>query len=212
MGCGASGAKETETKTKSNPEGNYTVGTEAGTKNVANGGGNNNTSKAASPTNRPDEPPKAGTGKVPAPTPNNDGESGDALPYREKNVSAPLLREIEQEGRTFLISHYAPKPGLRGVIFSCKDVKANVVHSISFTDAAFHAFKDKHIHQLGWNLFWRALFGSFTKEDGIRVHDDGAKLELFLKTNKEPKPYQVFLQLDLLPQVCVLKIPAFYQI
>ena len=165
-----------------------------------------------------DVSPKVEAGvKAPAPTPDAAGGAGagaggaragaagddaeGALPYREKNIPVPLLREVFEGGVRYYVSHYAPGPGLRDVTFALRSAATGEVSTATFTDAEFQAFKEQHINQLGWNLFWRALHGSFTKDEGIRLRDNGQKLELSLKTNKEPTPYSVLVPLQPLPQV-----------
>eukprot|EP01059_Diplonema_ambulator_P019072 TRINITY_DN3183_c0_g1_i4.p1 TRINITY_DN3183_c0_g1~~TRINITY_DN3183_c0_g1_i4.p1 ORF type:complete len:463 (+),score=130.66 TRINITY_DN3183_c0_g1_i4:386-1774(+) len=181
MGCGASdqrGAKEETSKVVDSKENSYKVPDSeksgSGHKYVENTGENTVEEK--------------GSSKDPAPTPDDD--TGASLPAREKNIPAPLLREVEIDDEVFLVSHYAHLHGLKGATFAVRD-PAGCIYFKSYTDAEFTTVKESKVPQLTWNAFWRALSGSFTKEDCIRITNRGEILELTLRSSKEPKPYQL---------------------
>eukprot|EP01064_Diplonema_japonicum_P009198 TRINITY_DN1667_c0_g2_i1.p1 TRINITY_DN1667_c0_g2~~TRINITY_DN1667_c0_g2_i1.p1 ORF type:complete len:701 (+),score=124.85 TRINITY_DN1667_c0_g2_i1:463-2565(+) len=193
MGCGASGKSEDPQASKDGVS--YQVAEHSDTKRSTKLAGkdqSNEQDKAAVSGDNGgygnDMNSSSPRSKNPAPTPDDD--QGASLPAREKNVPAPLLREVDIDEERFLVSHYAQSPGLKGATFAIRDPEGCIYYK-SYTDAEFTTVKESKVPQLTWNAFWRALAGSFTKEDSLRIANRGEVLELTLRSSKEPKPYQL---------------------
>eukprot|EP01063_Lacrimia_lanifica_P039859 TRINITY_DN886_c0_g2_i1.p1 TRINITY_DN886_c0_g2~~TRINITY_DN886_c0_g2_i1.p1 ORF type:complete len:694 (+),score=271.33 TRINITY_DN886_c0_g2_i1:152-2233(+) len=188
MGCGASSDSPSKGEAKGTT---YNV-------NVDNPGGQQEEKTKPTAGKAPEEEPAKS--KSPAPTPDPATPTQDAneavLPFREKNVPMPLLAEMQCDGKKYLLSHYAHQPGLHGVTFALRETDTETIYTYITTDKDFINIKEEQVSALSWNVFWRALGGTFTKNDdsfALIIEGDKVDLELTLRTNKDPKPHPLRL-------------------
>eukprot|EP01065_Artemidia_motanka_P040033 TRINITY_DN4956_c2_g1_i1.p1 TRINITY_DN4956_c2_g1~~TRINITY_DN4956_c2_g1_i1.p1 ORF type:complete len:728 (+),score=232.21 TRINITY_DN4956_c2_g1_i1:200-2383(+) len=147
-----------------------------------------------------------GQSSAAAPAPASaEAESGGAdaaapLPHRGKHMPFPGLREVPVDSSLYYVSCYPHLGDLRGTCFACVQAPPRpdcAVRVCRFTDAELTKLKEDRGIKLAWGSFWKALNVAFGKGEGtVRVTDSGTKLDITLKSSRDPKLTQLIIDLD----------------
>lgn len=145
--------------------------------------------KAAAPSNGTD----AATSPTPAPAAAEAAEAeAPTLPHRGKHMPFPGMREVNDGTSAYYVVCYPHLGDYRGTCFACTKLPAadeSVVAVARFTDAELTKVKEERQIKLQWGSFWKALNLAFGKgENTVLVVDGGKRLEISLKSSKDPKP------------------------